>query len=413
VGRQMARKVEQLSTAKVKHAKPGLHHDGGGLYLQVTTGKDRAINKSWLFRFKLNGRERWMGLGPLGTIGLGEARAAAAVARQRVLAGDDPIDVRDAKRSQSASAGATMTFERCAVAYMAAHEKSWRSAVHRRQWMQSLRDYVYPPIGKTPVDQINTEAVLRVLQPIWHDKPETANRVRSRIELVLDYAKGREWRGGENPARWRGHLKQLLAKRQKVEREHHEAMPYSALPGFLVRLREIEAVRARGLEFAILTAARAGEVIGATWSEIDLDHAVWTIPAGRMKGGKAHRVPLGARAIEIVEEARGLGLDPFLVFPNSKGRRMDTGSLLRTAKALGANVTTHGFRATFKTWANETTSYPNDAIEISLAHAVGNKVEQAYQRGDLLERRRQLMNAWAGHCASPAANNVVRLQAIT
>jgi integrase len=408
---RMARKIDLLSTAKIKHARPGLHHDGGGLYLQVTTGKDGTNNKSWLFRFKLNGKPRWMGLGSIHTIGLGDARDAADAARKLVLAGKDPVAERNVERARREPAPESMTFERCAVLYMAAHEKGWKSAVHRRQWTQSLRDHVYPTLGSMPVDLIDLNAVLAVLTPLWTAKPETASRVRSRIELVLDWARVREYRSGENPARWRGHLKHLLPSTAKVKAvRHHSAMPYEALPTFLVELRKVKSTAAMALEFCILTAARTGEVIGANWEEIDISAGAWAIPGARMKGGKPHKVPLSRRAIDILDGMRGL--DRVMVFPGFDGKPMDTQAMWRVAQALGADVTIHGFRSTFKDWCAECTNSPDWLSEKALAHVVGDETRRAYQRGDMFNRRRKLMEDWSAFCASPVAGaNVVPLHA--
>jgi integrase len=406
----MTRRVERLSSAKVKHAKVGLHPDGGGLYLQVTASKDGSLNKSWVFRFARDGRERRMGLGSLSTFGLGEARDKAAECRKRLDADEDPIEARNAERSQRVSPSVSMTFERCAIAYMAAHEASWRSAKHHQQWQQSLRTHVYPVIGGTVVDQIDLNKVLAVLTPIWTAKPETASRIRSRIELVLDWAKVRGYRDGDNPARWRGHLKHLLPSTTKVKaKEHYAAMPYEALPVFLSELRKVESVAARALEFLILTAARTGEVRGARWDEIDLDGKVWSIPGPRMKGGQPHRVPLSQRALDIVDWAHGL--DHTLVFPGIEGEPLHTQMLPRSAQALGANVTVHGFRSTFKDWCAECTSTPDWVSEKALAHIVGDETRRAYQRGDLFNKRRTLMDDWAKFCASQVAgSNVVSLK---
>jgi integrase len=394
----MARQVDRLSSAKVKHAKPGMHPDGGGLYLQVTVGKDDQVNKSWVFRYALKGKERRMGLGSINTIGLGEARDAAEAARKLIVAGKDPIDERDGAREAAQSAKSkSETFERCAMLYMADHEKGWRSAVHARQWRQSLRDHAFPVLGGMPVDQIDTDAVMKVLAPIWAAKPETASRVRSRIELVLDWATVRKFRNGDNPARWRGHIKHLLPAPSKVRAvANHSAMPYEALPAFLARVRGREAVSARALEFLILAASRTGEVIGARWDEIDVKARVWAIPGPRMKGGLPHRVPLGKRAVEILEWARGL--HHALVFPGFHGKTMDEQAMWRVVHAIDDTVTVHGFRSTFKDWCAECTNYSDWVSEKALAHVVGDETRRAYQRGDLFEKRRTLMAEWAEFC---------------
>ena len=385
----MARPQKRLTALAVSKAKkPGIYGDGGGLWLQVSV----FDTKSWLFRFMRNGRARKMGLGALHTVSLAEAREAALGCRKLLLEGIDPIEARNARRGALRAANARqVTFRQCAEKYIAGHKAGWRSARHAEQWPTSLEKFVYPFLGNLPVDKIETAHIMKVLEPIWTVKPETASRVRGRIESVLDWATTRGFRKGENPARWKGHLRNLLPARAKIAAvEHHPALPYTDCPSFLAQLREAQGIGACALEFCILSAARSGEVLGAKWSEIDLAARMWTVPAARMKGGRVHRVPLCDRAIEILE---GLPREGDLIFPLSRH------DLRRVLTRIRADITVHGFRSTFRDWATEQTAYPSEMCELALAHAVSNKVEAAYRRGDMLDKRRQLMNAWADYCA--------------
>lgn len=384
--------------AKLK--EPGRYRDDHGLYLQVMS----PTNRSWLLRYERNGRgERWMGLGPLHTIDLKEARKRARKARELLLDGIDPLDARKAQRTAQALAAArTITFERAAQAYFEAHERGWKNAKHRAQFLSTLRTYAYPRIGKLPVAEIDVGLVLKVIEPIWQDKTETANRVRGRIESVLDWATVRGYRTGDNPARWRGHLSEVLPGREDIQKtEHHPALPFTDLPEFMSALRQRDGVAARALEFTVLTAARTGEAIGATWKEIDFKENAWTVPAGRMKASKEHRVPLSNRAVELLRALPREKNNPFVFI----GPRMGGLSNMAMASALGRmgrdDITVHGFRSTFRDWAAERTNYPNHVVEMALAHVVGDKVEAAYRRGDLFAKRVRLMNEWARFCAKP------------
>jgi integrase len=395
----MTRTTGRLTALKVARAKrPGMYPDGGGLYLQVA-----AHGASWVYRYMLHGRARTMGLGPLALYGLAEARAKAQDARRLRHEGIDPIEARHAQAVQQRLAAAReMTFRQCAARLIEAMRPSWRSSVHAAQWETTLATYADPVIGTLPVAAIDTALVLRVLEPIWTAKPETASRLRGRIEAVLDWATARGYRAGENPARWRGHLDKLLPARAKVARvEHHPALPYAELPSFLLALREQEGFAARALEFAILTAARSGEVRGCRRSEIDLVDKVWTIPARRMKGGREHRVPLASRALAILREMHAHADDGF-VFPGSRpGKPFSKMAIPNVLRRMGRDDTTvHGFRSSFRDWAAETTAYPNHVVEQALAHAIGNAVEKAYRRGDLFEKRRRLMQQWATFCTT-------------
>jgi integrase len=393
---------------------PGMYADGGGLYLQVT---ERGA--SWIYRYMLNKRAREMGLGPLALFGLSDARAKALDARRLRYEGIDPIEARRAERQQARlDTAKAMTFQQCADAYIAAHRAGWRNGKHTAQWKATLATYAGPVVGVLPVQTIDTALVLKVLEPIWVAKPETASRLRGRIEAVLDWATAREYRQGENPARWRGHLDKLLPARAKVRKvEHHPALPYSELPSFLIELREQEGISARALEFTILMAARTGETIFARWSEFDLLDKAWTIPAARMKAGKEHRIPLSARALAILKAMQvHRHTDGGFVFPRGKlGEPLSNTTFLRLLRRMGrGDLTAHGFRATFKTWASERTAFQNEIVEASLAHVIGGKVEQAYRRGDLFEKRRRLMQQWAIFCTTPPAqerqNNVAPIR---
>lgn len=391
----MPRPVNKLSALRVKNAStPGYLGDGDGLYLQVS----KIGTKSWVFRYQLAGRARELGLGSIRTFTLQEARERARRCRQLLADGVDPIAQRDVERQQQRlEAARAQTFDQCAAAYIAAHRAGWKNAKHAEQWENTLAAYASPAFGALPVADIDTAAVMRALGPIWNTKTETASRVRGRIEKVLDWATVQGFRTGENPARWRGHLDKLLPKRSKVQKvQHHPALPYAEAPAFMAKLRAQEGIAARALEFLILTATRTGEVIGAQWDEFDLDAGSWTIPAERMKAGKEHEVPLSARALEIVQGLAKMRPGGY-VFPGRRPRDpLSNMALLALLKRMGrSDLTAHGFRSTFSDWAHETTSFPGEVIEMALAHTIRNKVEAAYRRGNLREKRRELMDAWA------------------
>lgn len=406
--------IHKLSALSVSNEmRPGLHNDGGGLYLRVSdTG-----NRSWVFRYMLSGRRREAGLGSLAAIGLADARQKAADYRQQRAAGIDPIDRKheDVKQKHLEAARA-LTFRQCAERYIAAFESTWKNAKHRAQWPSTLEAYVYPIIGELSIQAIDTGLVLKIIEPIWTTKIETAGRIRGRLEAVLDWAKAREYRAGENPARWRGHLENILPHRSKLRKirpvKHHVALPYAGISAFMIELRQREAVAAAALEFLILTAARTSEVLGATWSEIDFATRAWTVPAARMKAGREHRVPLSAAAIAVLNRMKGRDSD--FVFAGPKpGKPLSNMSLLVLLDRMDrADLTSHGFRSTFRTWTGERTSYPREIAEAALAHIVGDETEQAYQRGDFFDKRRRLMDQWAEFCRKPVVNaNVLSLRA--
>jgi integrase len=382
-----------------------MHCDGGGLYLQAVVGAGGVVRKSWLFRFAENGRERQMGLGSLDSVSLGQARDKAAECRRLRQEGIDPIEARNSQRaSMAAETAKTMTFDQCAAGYIAAHRSGWRNTKHAAQWQNTLATYVSPIFGKLSVQAIDVGLVIKGLEPIWSTKPETASRVRGRIEAVLDWAAARGIRDGDNPARWKGRLDKLLPRPSKVRVvEHHAAMPYDEIGSFIMELREREGVGARALEFAILTAARTSEVLGAQWSEIDFGAKVWTVPAGRMKSGREHRVPLSGAAMAVLKRT-AKAREGDHVFPGDRRTTLSNMAFLMLLRRMGrSDLTAHGFRSTFRDWAAERTNFPNEVVEMALAHSIGNKVEAAYRRGDLFDKRRKLMNAWATYCEAPRA----------
>ena len=386
-----------------------MHGDGGGLYLQVTKGADGTPRKSWLFRYAVGGRERQMGLGPLSDVPLAEARSRALTARELRRAGKDPIAEREAERAEASLVAAkTMSFDECATAYIAAHRAGWRNIKHASQWTNTIASYCSPIFGELPVQLVDVGLVMKAIEPLWATKPETAGRVRGRIERILDWAKVRGYRDGENPARWRGHLDHLLPARGKIRRvQHHAALAYAEIPAFVTALRGRNAIAARALEFAILTAARTGEVLGAKLSEIDLDARVWVIPAERMKAGREHRVPLADRALEIIRNMMASKQNDY-IFYGDRRATLSNMSLLMLLRRMGRNdITTHGFRSTFRDWVAEQTDCPSAVAEMALAHSIGNAVEAAYRRGDMLDKRRPLMAKWENYCTKPVASGTV------
>jgi integrase len=407
MGDKIDRRIGKLSavqvTGLISKRVVGMHSDGGNLYLAVSPGQ----GASWIFRYRPHGQRiaRDMGLGSAGTISLKTAREKARQQREMLVNGIDPIEARNASRAAKRLEDAkAMTFQQCAVAYIAAHQAGWRNPKHAAQWPSTLETYVYPVFGALPVHAVDVGLVTKVLEPIWATRTETASRVRGRIESVLDWAAARGYRQGENPARWRGHLENLLPKKSKVRRvEHYAALPYADIGEFIGEFRQQEGIAARALEFTILTAARTGEVIGATWPEIDLEGRLWIIPAGRMKAGREHRVPLSAPALTILKALREVRQSNF-VFPGQRpGRPLGNMAMRQMLKRMGrSDLTVHGFRAAFTDWAAECTNFPDEVRQMALAHTVSDKVEAAYRRGDLFEKRRQLAEAWARYCTAPA-----------
>jgi integrase len=402
----------KLTAADVERAPQGMHFDGGGLYLQVS-GPDA---RSWIFRYMLNGTQRWHGLGSARDVSLALARKKRDKARVQVREGLDLVAERKrAKAALSASNG--VTFKQAAEAYIAAQQNGdaiWTNPKHRAQWLSTLLTYVYPVIGNLSVQAIERADIIRVLEPIWTTKAETARRVRGRIKAVLDWSIARgERTSGDNPAT-RGPLVKGLP-RQSRSIDHHEALAYSQIGAFMLDLRSRGGMAALALEFAILTASRTGEVLGATWDEFDFQSKTWTIPAARMKGRRDHRVPLSAAAVAVLERARGVGQDSRHAFPNpGGGRPLSNMAMLRVLERMNRHeLTAHGFRSTFRDWTSERTEFPREVAEAALAHVSGDKTEQAYRRGDLFDKRRRLMEAWSEFCGkpSPASATVVPLRA--
>ncbi|MBN9529713.1 MAG: integrase arm-type DNA-binding domain-containing protein [Alphaproteobacteria bacterium] len=401
----MPRSLYRLTAATVSKAKkPGTYADGGGLYLQVT----KAGVKSWLFKYEAAGKRREMGLGPVRDVTLAEAREKAAEMRRLRLAGVDPMAQRDEqRRAREAAAAAAMTFRQAAAACIVDKTPGWANAKHAAQWTATLETYVYPTIGDMSVDQVETPHILAVLRPIWTTIPETASRVRGRVETVLDWAKVSQLRRGENPARWKGHLDQILPPRSKVAAVvHHAALPYVQVPAFMAELRQVQATAARAMEFLILNANRTSEALYALDPEFALspvDEAIWTIPATRMKAKVEHVIPLAAQAVELVERMRVERPRGPYVFPGPDGMPLSNMSLLMLLRRMGrTDITSHGFRSAFKDWAAEQTAFPNEVSEMALAHRIKDKAEAAYRRGSILQKRRRLMQAWADYCLSPA-----------
>jgi integrase len=402
----MTRFLNRLTALKVARAKrPGMYADGGSLYLRVAPGG----SKQWIFRFAaLDGRMRDMSLGAVHTFSLAEARERATAARKLRADGIDPLDAKHATRlAQRAAEAKRMTFAECAAGFIKDNEPEWTNAKHRQEWETSLRKYVFPTLGPLPVELIDTPLVIRVIKPLWERIPVSAKRLLGRIENVLGWATVHHYRTGDNPARWTGHLEHALPT--VARGEHHAALPYAQVGAFMAKLRADDGVAARALEFIVLTAARMGEAINATWDEIDLDAKTWTIPAGRMKAGKEHKLPLSTAAIANLMQMAEVRHSDF-VFPGRlTGKPLGENTVLRLAKAAAndESATVHGLRSTFRDWAAERTSFPREVAEMALAHAIPNAVEAAYRRGDLFEKRCRLMAAWAEFCAKPVADGEV------
>jgi len=387
----MGLKINRLTARRVATVTdPGYHADGGGLYLQVTS----SGAKSWVFRYRFEGRRPEMGLGALHVIGLADARAAADAARKMIQAGQDPLAGR---RAAAVATSSIPTFWEAAVAYIAERQAGWTNPKHAGQWTSTLATYAKPVLGNLRVDRIETDDVLAVLRPIWATKTETASRVRQRVEAVLDSATVQKKRTGENPAKWRGHLALILPKPTAVTKvENFAALPYAELPAFMATLRARHGEAARALEFTILTAARTGMTLGATPEEVDLAAGTWTVPWDRMKAKIEHVIPLSTSALALVRSR----MDRQLLFPNDlTNENLSENAMLALLKRMGyGHITVHGFRSTFKDWASETTEFPDDLSEAALAHQIRDKAKAAYKRGTMLAKRRLLMNAWADHC---------------
>ncbi len=400
-----------LTAAMVRGLRtPGKYGDGRGLWLQIVTPERR----SWVLRYTFAGKGRYMGLGSVEDVTLAEAREKVDAARKMVRDGVDPIEYRRASRKVAIEADErNVTFAQAAAHYIAANEAGWRNPKNQEQWRSSMARYALPVIRDLPCGAINTNHVLKILEPIWRSKPETAGRVRGRLETVLSYATVRGWREGPNPAVWRGHLQLMLPGKGKISKvRHHAALDWREMPPFMAHLRERDGMGTRALEFAILTAARSGEVRRALWSEVDMEQATWTIPAERMKSEREHRVPLSAPAMAILTELVKFRDYSGLIFHGQRpGTPMSDMTLTAVLRRMGrGDLTAHGFRSSFRDWAAETTAHPNHVMELALAHAIGDKVEAAYRRGDLFEKRAALMSDWAAYLGRAPAE-VVALRA--
>jgi integrase len=400
-------KLNVLAVRRLK--KAGYHGDGRGLYLRIGDGR-----RSWMFRYKRSGKTVWLGLGPECDVTLGEARTLAQEQRRLLLKGINPLAHRAASAAAQ-KAALEHLFEKISETYIEAHKAGWRNAKHAAQWAATLKRYAHPVIGSEPVSSIQTDHILRILKPIWAELPETASRVRGRIEAILNYASAQGWRSGENPARWKGHLDHLLPSRSNIARVvHHPALPWQQMPDVMLKVSHSDGTAAQCLAFLILTAARSSEARGARWSEIDLVANVWIIPPNRMKAGRQHRVPLSQQAVSILEAMLPLRTTPEdLVFPGGRvGRPLSDVAVSKALrKAGGTSVTVHGFRSTFRDWCSEAVAVPREVAEMALAHANRDKVEAAYARSDLFDRRLKLMADWAAYCFPFALTaNVLRIR---
>jgi integrase len=393
--------IHKLSPRKVETARPGKHEDGGGLRLVVSP----AGARKWVLRYTIDGKRREMGLGSLPSVGLGRARVKAEECRRLASDGIDPIEARQTEPEK------IPTFTTCAAHHIRAHRRGWKNAKHARQWVSTLKTYARPVIGSKRVDTIATEDILKILSPIWTTKTETAKRVQGRIENVLDYAAAHKYRDPLNPARWRGHLDKLLPKPSRVKKSsHHPAMPHSEVPAFMGELWGNSSISALALRFLVLTATRTGEVLGAHWSEIDLESAIWTVPAARMKARREHRVPLSDAAMAVLGALPRIEGNSYL-FPGARhGRSLSNMALLQLMRGMGYGVdgnrgdyVPHGFRSSFRDWSGEVSSFPRDVAEMALAHVIQNKVEAAYRRGDLFAKRRKMMQEWADYVSKEQA----------
>jgi len=387
--------IHKLSPRKVATAGPGKHEDGGGLRLVASEGGA----KKWVLRFTLKGKRREMGLGSFPNTSLADARRKAEHYRRLAKNGADPIQARDAEQQETS----TPTFTSCAARYIQSHRRSWRNTKHARQWVSTLKTYARPVIGNMPVDEIDTQDIVTILNPIWTSKTETAKRVQGRVENVLDYAAAHKYRDESNPARWRGHLDKLLAKPSRVKKvSHHPAMPYEEVAVFMAELQGYTSISSKALQLLILTATRTSEVLRTQWPEIDLEKATWTIPADRMKARREHRVPLSIQAVSLLSDLPRVQSNPY-VFPGARiGRPLSNMAMLQLMRGMGYGVggvhgdyVPHGFRSSFRDWSGEVSSYPRDVAEMALAHTIENKVEAAYRRGDLFEKRRSMMQDWS------------------
>jgi integrase len=403
--------MARLTDLRCRTAAAGTYSDGGGLLLRVRTNA-AGVTKAWTYRYTVDGKQTWLGLGGYPDVSLAQAREKAADARKLRADGNDPLVAKRAERAslsqQRAEQLRSLTFDQAAAQYIQSHRAGWRNHRHAQQWQETLRTYCSPVFGSGDVADVDLALVLKALEPMWRTVPETASRVRGRIELILNWAKARGLRSGENPAAWRGNLQHLLPRPSKLKAvRHHSSLPYADLPAFMATLRELDGVAAAAMQFLILTAARSSEVRNAKWSEVNLATGVWAIEGSRMKSGRPHRVALSEQAMDVLRDMAARAENEF-IFPGARRASLSAGALdwlLRYRLKLG--FCAHGMRSSFRVWAAERTAYPREIIEACLAHQTASAVEQAYLRTDHLERRRQLMQAWGRFCDSPASSQVV------
>lgn len=413
----MARQIERLKAISLNRlTKPGRYADGAGLWLQVS----RWGTRSWLFQYTSpsTGKVRQLGLGALHTLKLADAREHARRAREQVKQGIDPIDARrDGRKVAVIEAARRVTFKQAAERFIDDRRDTWANKVHANQWQSTLETYAFPAIGELFVADIEKQHVLSILEPIWKTKTETASRLRARIENILDFAIAHGWREGQNPAAWKGQLREILPPPKKLKRvKHHAALPYRDIGQFMKKLRDRDGIAPRALEFTILTAARTNETIAAQWDEIHFTDKVWSIPADRMKAKRKHTVPLSDDALKLLKSLPREKDNPYIFLGAKAGTHLSNMAMLKLVKGLRSDLTTHGFRSTFRDWAAEETAFPNFVVEMALAHVIGDRTEAAYRRGDLLAKRRQLMAAWAKKCSaespsSKAGSNVTSIRA--
>jgi integrase len=409
--------INKLNHTQVKSAtEVGLLSDGGGLYLQISS----VGTKSWLLRFKLLGKRREMGLGSYRDVSLAEAREKAAENRKLVKKNIDPIEQRKSSQKALAKlAEGKKTFKECALEYIASMEAGWKHPKHSQQWKNSLINYVYPVFGDWPIDQVDREAIQKVLTPIWNTKTETAGRIRGRIERILDWARVKEYRSGENPAYWRGNLEHLYTKPSKImDVKHMPSLPYEKMASFLLSLKKKESLAARAVELLIYTVTRPTEALSAKWSELDLEARTWTIPKDKMKGNIEHVIPLSDQCADMLENLHQFEDSAFLFPSTKKDKHLSSSAMLKLIKTIGEeiefpDITAHGFRASFKTWTSDTQNFDWQAVEFCLAHKIKDKAAAAYHRSNLLEKRKVIMSAWANHCVEYDADNVVSIQVHT
>jgi integrase len=400
----MAHGIEKLSARSIEKIlrTPGMYCDGGGLWLRVQS----STSRSWVFRYMRDHVSHKMGLGKYPEVSLAKAREYAAEARRTKAEGSDPLAERKARQiATKIKAAKVMTFRQCGEAYVDTHKAGWKNEKHIWQWTATLSAHAYPVFGELPVGEVDVSLVMKVLEPIWHVKNETASRLRGRIEAILDWAKVRGHRSGDNPARWRGHLDKLLPARTRVRKvEHHPALPYKDMPSFMAKLRVETSFAARALEFLILTAGRTGEIVGAKWPEFNLGEKLWVVPGERMKSGREHRVPLCEAAIRILEalKPQGATSDGYVFAKETTAKPLSNMAMLMLLRRMGfSQITAHGFRSTFRDWVSECTDFSGEVAEMALAHVVEDDTEAAYRRGDLLRKRRSLMTEWATMCTDP------------